>query len=155
MYFGGSRREKCGESGDTPKVCYIFVGRTKLKEMEQAFEDYWKTASCLTHQGGATALGEERRMLKKMNTPGDWILLVVPFAVMVWVPGWALQRPGTQPVLAIVLGVVAAVLGELVKPYITGKRSYADVDADIKQHFYELYQKKGLAELDRVRVSSA
>ncbi len=94
-------------------------------------------------------------MLKKMNTPGDWILLVVPFAVMVWVPGWALQRPGTQPVLAIVLGVVAAVLGELVKPYITGKRSYADVDADIKQHFYELYQKKGLAELDRVRVSSA
>lgn len=153
MYFGGSRREKCGESGDTPKVCYIFVGRTKLKEMEQAFEDYWKQYRASLIKAAPPALGEERRMLKKMNTPGDWILLVVPFAVMVWVPGLGIFNDlALNTVLAIVLGVVAAVLGELVKPYITGKRSYADVDADIKQHFYELYQKKGLAELDRVRA---
>jgi hypothetical protein len=112
-----------------------------------------ETASCLTHQGGATGIERGAELLKKMNTPGDWILLAVPFAVMVWVPGLGIfSDVALNTVLAIVLGVVALVLGELVKPYITGKRSYADVDADIKQHFYKLYQEKGLDELDRVRA---
>lgn len=98
-------------------------------------------------------MSEERRLLKKMNTPGDWILLAVPFAVMVWVPGLGIfSDVALNTVLAIVLGVVALVLGELVKPYVTGKRSYADVDADIKQYFYKLYQEKGLDELERVRA---
>ena len=48
--------------------------------------------------------------------------------------------------LSLVVGVVVLVLCQMAKPYVTGKRSVADIDADIKQHFYEEYRRTGKLE---------
>jgi hypothetical protein len=54
-------------------------------------------------------------------------------------------------VVALVAGVLSFGLMDYLKPFITGKRRYTDIETDIKQHCYLIYRAKGLEGLEKIR----
>ena len=53
-------------------------------------------------------------------------------------------------VVTLVLGIIVFVSTELLKPYITSKRSLTEIDGDIKQYFCQMYKEKGLTYLEKI-----
>jgi|SRR3712207_3353868 len=112
--------------------------------MEKEFDTYWETHKTRLLQHAPVHLKEERENSGKLNTMGDWLLLAFP--VVVVVVFWDVVPMGSELlnfVCSIACGALAYVLCELVKPYVTGKRSVGDIDNDIKQHYYKQYQATG------------
>ena len=66
-------------------------------------------------------------------------------------PGCACQQ-GRSGILVnflilLVICVVCVVVCQMVRPYVTGKRSVAEIDKEIKQYYYEQYRRDGKIEL--------
>ena len=115
--------------------------------MEQKFEEYWQRHNQQLLTRAPRHLAEERAKSVKMNTAGDWLLLLFPVVVIFWLQELHLVASELlNLLLSLVVGVVMLVLCQMAKPYVTGKRSVADIDADIKQHFYEEYRRTGKLE---------
>lgn len=112
--------------------------------MEKEFDEYWEAHKTRLLKNAPTQLKEERENSGKLNTMGDWMLMAFP--VVVVVVFWELvpiKNELLNFVCSLVAGVIAYVLCEMVKPYVTGKRSVGDIDNDIKQHYYKLFQTTG------------
>ena len=123
----------------------------KGRDMEKEFENYWKHHQSELIQRAPQALKEERKNTGRMNTAGDWILFVVPIIAMVGFMNYGFfAQEMVNFLVALVIGIVFFFLSMLLKPYITGKRNVVDIDTDIKQHFYQIYQKHGLKGLDNL-----
>ena len=86
------------------------------------FEDYWKTHEAALLRVAPKVLRDERANNGKMNTAGDWLLFIIPIMAM----------------------VACFVFSVYIKPYVTGKRNIVDIDADIKDYFFAIYQKEGV-----------
>ena len=100
------------------------------------FEAYWRANKGRLLLDAPQQLKTERTDSGKLNTPGDWLLAPLPIVAMIlfmrmgWIASELLNLVG-----AIAVGVVLYVLGEMAKPYVTGKRSVADIDRDIQEYF--------------------
>lgn len=117
--------------------------------MEKEFENYWKHHQQALIQRAPQALKKERENTGKMNTAGDWLLFVIPIIAMVCFMNYGLfAKEMVNFLVALVVGVIFFFLSMLLKPYVTGKRNVVDIDEDIKQHFYQIYQKQGLKGLE-------
>lgn len=117
--------------------------------MEKEFENYWEHHQQALIQQAPQALKEERENTGKMNTAGDWFLFVIPIIAMVGFMNYGFfAKEMINLVVALVIGIVFFFLSMLLKPYVTGKRSVVDIDEDIKQYFYQIYQKQGLKGLE-------
>lgn len=79
---------------------------------------------------------------KKMNTAGDWLALVPMALVIVYMDQIPVKSELLRYAVAALLIIVWFVIWNFVKPYVTGKRSYTDIEADMKAYFFELYQKE-------------
>ncbi|MBP7856437.1 MAG: hypothetical protein KAZ98_00970 [Prevotella sp.] len=121
--------------------------------MEQEFEDYWKKHRSSLMAVAPSQLQEELKNNTRLTTGGDWLIFIIPIVILVVLSDSGLfAQEWLNWVVAIVVGVLAFGLMDYVKPYVTGKRRYTDIEADIKQHFYQIYRAKGLEALERIRA---
>lgn len=120
--------------------------------MEQEFEDYWKKHRTSLIALAPPQLKEELKNNTRMNTMGDFVIFVIPIAVLVGLSDANLFSPSwINWVVALVAGVLSFGLMDYLKPFITGKRRYTDIETDIKQHCYLIYRAKGLEGLEEMR----
>lgn len=112
--------------------------------MEKEFEDYWKLHSKQLIAKAPPQLAAELKHSQGMNTAGDWLVLLFVIA-----PGVTFASAGVIPneilnfVCALGIIVVLNVVGELLKPYVTGKRRAGDIIQDIKNYYYYRYKQEG------------
>lgn len=115
------------------------------------FETYWKAHEAALIAVAPRVLREERNNSNKMNTAGDWLVYIIPFMVMVGFQNTKLiGNEMLNFIISIVLGVLCFGLATFIKPYVTNKRNLVDIDADIKDYFFCIYQKDGEKGLDEL-----
>ncbi len=123
--------------------------------MEKEFEDYWRDHKDTLILHAPKALLQERQRNTKMNTPGDWLLFILPIIVMLgFYDSHFIENNVVNGIVTVVLGIIAFAVSELLKPYVTKKRSLEEIDEDIKQYFYAVYQEKGLAHIEQLLAVS-
>lgn len=123
--------------------------------MEKEFEDYWRDHKDTLILHAPKALLQERQRNTKMNTPGDWLLFILPIIVMLgFFDSHFIENNVVNGIVTVVLGIIAFAVSELLKPYVTKKRSLEEIDEDIKQYFYAVYQEKGLAHIEQLLAVS-
>lgn len=117
-----------------------FKDRDKFSD----FEEYWRANKSRLMPDAPQHLKTERINSGKFNTAGDWLLAPLPLVVMILFmqTGW-IANELLNLVVAIAIGVVLYVLGEMAKPYVTGKRSVTDIDRDIKEYFRREWEAGG------------
>lgn len=119
--------------------------------MKQEFEQYWHDHRSALEKHAPRQLLEERDNFNKMNTAGDWLLFIVPILIFV---GFIEVAPFASfiinTILGLLLAAVAYVLTIMVKPYVTGKRDINSIEADIKEHFHQIYTKEGTQGLQKI-----
>lgn len=80
-----------------------------------------------------------------MNTAGDWLLFIIPIMAMIgFMNTDFIQKELIRFVVAMLFGIACFVFAVYIKPYVTGKRNIVDIDADIKDYFFAVYQKEGI-----------
>ena len=100
------------------------------------FETYWQLNAKHLIDQATEALRRERENSKKMNTAGDWILALLPIAVAIFfIQAGFIHSEMINLIVGLLLGAVSFVICEMVKPYVTGKRSIVDIDEDIKEYY--------------------
>ena len=115
------------------------------------FDNYWKTHEAALQRVAPKVLREERAGNGKMNTAGDWLLFVIPIMAMVgFMNTNFIQKELPRFLVAMLIGIVCFVFSVYIKPYVTGKRSIVDIDADIKDYFFAVYQKEGIKGIERL-----
>lgn len=121
------------------------------KQFDGEFETYWRAHEAQLLRCAPLQLREERENNGKMNTAGDWLLFVLPVVATVGFmnAGW-LHNEMVNLLAGLGVGAAAFVLTMFVKPYVTGKRSIVDINADIKRHFYRMYQEQGIEGLEQM-----
>ncbi len=113
------------------------------------FEDYWKTHEAALMRVAPKVLREERTNNGKMNTAGDWLLFIIPIMAMVgFMNTDFIGKELIRFLVAMLIGIVCFVFAACIKPYVTGKRSIMDIDTDIKEYFFAVYQKEGIKGLE-------
>lgn len=123
--------------------------------MEKEFEDYWRDHKDTLILHAPKALLQERQRNTKMNTPSDWLLFILPIIVMLgFYDSHFIENNVVNGIVTVVLGIIAFAVSELLKPYVTKKRSLEEIDEDIKQYFYAVYQEKGLAHIKQLLAVS-
>lgn len=109
------------------------------------FEEYWKQHEQQLINVSPKVLQEERKNSGKMNTAGDWLLFVIPLIAGI---GFMNTKLIANEMLNLICGMVIVVicfaLEMLIRPYVTGKRSVAEIDQDIKDYFFAVYEKDGI-----------
>ena len=112
--------------------------------MEKEFEDYWEANQKRLIDQAPSHLAEERRNSSKMNTAGDWLLLAFPVvAMIIFMNQHFIHDELPNFICGVIVCIVFIVIGEMIKPYVTGKRRVGDIDQDIKQYYYDQYKHKG------------
>lgn len=110
------------------------------------FEDYWKTHEAALLRVAPKVLRDERANNGKMNTAGDWLLFIIPIMAMVgFMNTDFIRKELIRFLVAMLIGIACFVFSVYIKPYVTGKRNIVDIDADIKDYFFAVYQREGLA----------
>lgn len=112
--------------------------------MDQKFENYWNMHRRQLIDAAPSKLAEERKRSLGLNTAADWLLIAFPVIVMVILMDYNfVNSPIINFVIVLTIGIIALVLGQIISPYVTGKRRVTDIDDDIKQYYYNQYQRTG------------
>lgn len=107
------------------------------------FEIYWDKHKADLIRQAPRALKEERENSDKMNTSGDWLLFALPVIVIIGFTNTDfIKNELLRFIVALVIGMACFVVTVYIKPYVTGKRSIVDIDADIKNYFYSVYKER-------------
>ncbi len=123
------------------------------KKYSKEFEDYWKAHEQSLIEAAPPVLREERKNNGKMNTAGDWLLFIIPLVAGVgFMNAKLIESEMVNLIIGLAIVVACFGIAMAIRPYITGKRSIADIDADIKDYFYTVYNDKGIAGLDSLRA---
>ncbi len=116
--------------------------------MEKEFEDFWAAHSKQLIDRAPEHFREERKRNLSMNTLGDWLLWIVPIVIAISLMDYQfVSSKLVNFLILLVLCVVCVVVCQIIRPYVTGKRSLADIDNDIKQYYYQLYLRNGKIDL--------
>ena len=123
------------------------------KTYTEEFEKYWKDHEQSLIEAAPPVLKEERKNNGKMNTTGDWLLFIVPFFVGIgFMNAHIIKGEMVNFIIGLIVVVVCYGIAMMIRPYITGKRSIVDIDADIKDYFFAVYQKEGTVGLEEIRA---
>lgn len=116
--------------------------------MEKEFEEFWTAHSKQLIDKAPQHFKDERNSNLGMNTLGDWLLWIVPVGVGIWLKDYKFVSSGViNFLILLVICVICVVLCQMIRPYVTGKRSVADIDEEIKQYYYRLYRRNGKIDL--------
>lgn len=111
--------------------------------MDKEFEDYWNLHQRHLILSAPEKLRSEYMEAGRLDSPADWVCFILPVGVGI------LLQPllrFTSEILswAIVLVVVVLfVLMQMIKPYISKKKTEAEALEEIKNYYYERYKKTG------------
>ena len=79
------------------------------------------------------------------------MLYIIPFIVMVgFLNTKLISNEMFNFIVSIVLGVLCFGIVTYIKPYITNKRNIVDIDNDIEDYFFSIYQKEGVDGLKKL-----
>lgn len=121
------------------------------KKYPEDFEEYWKQHEQQLISLAPKVLKEERKNNGKMNTMGDWLLFIIPlFAGIGFMNTKLIGSEMVNLIVGLVIVVVCFGIAMMIRPYVTGKRSIADIDRDIKDYFLTVYQKDGMTGLNAI-----
>ncbi len=123
------------------------------KIYDKQFEAYWKANEQSLIAAAPSVLGEERKNNGKMNTAGDWLLFIIPLVAGIgFMNSNLIESEMVNLIVGLAIVVVCFGIAMMIRPYVTGKRSIADIDAEIKDYFYAIYKDKGTAGLDSLKT---
>ena len=72
-------------------------------------------------------------------------MFIIPIMAMVgFMNTDFIQKELLRFLVAMLIGIACFVFSVYIKPYVTGKRNIVDIDADIKDYFFAIYQKEGV-----------
>lgn len=105
---------------------------------EAEFEKIWSSKPSKEWMAAAPSrFQEELKRSKGMNTAGDWLSLVPIALIVVYQGSISVGNELLRYLIVAVLIIVWFVIWEMIKPYITNKRSEADILNDVKAYFYQ------------------
>ena len=103
-------------------------------QYEKEFEELWSSKPFKDWMAAAPSRFQEQlRRSKGMNTAGDWLALVPIALVIVYMD----RIPVDNELLRFGIAALAILVWELIKPYVTNKRSESEIRDEVRQHFHQ------------------
>lgn len=112
--------------------------------MEKEFEDYWNIHQRHLILNAPEKMRKEYMEASRLDSPVDWASFVLPIGVGIVIQpmlGFASEVLSWGIVLLVV--VFLFVVMQMVKPYISKKKTETQVLDEIKRYYYERYKKTG------------
>lgn len=112
--------------------------------MDKEFEDYWNLHQRHLRLSAPEKLRSEYMEAGRLDSPADWVCFILPVGVGILLQPF-LNFSSEILSWAIVLVVVVSlfVLMQMIKPYISKKKTEAEALEEIKKYYYERYKKTG------------
>ena len=112
--------------------------------MTQEFEDYWEKHQRQLILGAPEPLRTEYLESNKLDSPLDWLCFVIPIGVGIAVQS-CLRVESEIVSWSIVLVVVVLLFAvmQMIKPYVTKKKTTQQVINEIKEYYYQKYLETG------------
>ena len=110
--------------------------------MEKEFVDYWNTHQNHLILNAPEGLRKEYFDSSRLDTPIDWICFLIPIAVGILLQTFmGIASTIVSMGITIVVVVLLYALMQMVKPYLSQKKSEAEAVERIKMYYYERYKK--------------
>lgn len=107
---------------------------------EPDFETLWNSKSLQQWTAGAPErFQSEMKQSQRPTTAGDWLGIVPIVLVAVYMDKIPVNNELLRYLIAAVLIIVWFVIWQMIKPYVTGKRSIAQIEEDIKAYYHQLW----------------
>lgn len=112
--------------------------------MEKEFEDYWALHQKHLILNAPEKLRAEYLESKKLDSPMDWLCFIIPIGVGILIqPMIKLESEILSWGIMLVVVVILFAFMQMIKPYISKKKTEAQVLDGIKQYYYQRYKKYG------------
>ena len=112
--------------------------------MEKEFLDYWDKHQRHLILNAPKAMRDEYLEATRLDSPMDWLCFVVPVGVGIIVqPLIHLKSEIFSWAIVLVLVVGLFVLLQMVKPYVSKKKTEIQVVDNIKKYYYGRFKKYG------------
>ena len=117
--------------------------------MDKEFEEYWSTHQKHLILNAPERMRKELLEAGRLDSPGDWLCFIIPIGVGIVIqPLIKLQSEILSWFIILVLVIFLFALMQMIKPYISKKKTEAQVMDAIKQYYYDRYKKIG--DLDKL-----
>lgn len=112
--------------------------------MSKNFEEYWEKHQKNLILNAPEPLRSQYVDSNKLDTPMDWLCFVIPIGVGIFIQSVLnLRSELLSWAIVLVIVVVLFAVMQLLKPYITKKKTTEQVISDIKNYYYKKYQESG------------
>ena len=112
--------------------------------MEKEFEDYWNQHQKHLILNAPEKLRPEYMEATRLDSPIDWLCFIIPIGVGIVIqPFINLRSEILSWAIMLVVVVVLFVLMQMVKPFLSKKKSEAQVLGKIKKYYYDRYKQIG------------
>lgn len=112
--------------------------------MEKEFEDYWNQHQKHLILNAPEKMRTEYLESTRLDSPIDWLCFVIPIGVGIVVqPFIKLKSEILSWAIMLVVVVVLFVLMQMVKPFLSKKKSETQVINKIKKYYYDRYKQIG------------
>ena len=112
--------------------------------MDKEFEDYWNLHQRHLILSAPGKLRSEYMEAGRLDSPADWICFILPVGVgMLLQPFLNFSSEILSWEIVLVAVVLLFVLMQMIKPYISKKKTEAEALEEIKKYYYERYKKTG------------
>ncbi len=127
-------------------VCRVLLSNDRMKRenIEKTFNEYWERYQKQLILNAPSSLREEYLKSTQLDTPVDWFCFVLPIVVGVGL--FPLLNFGSEMLswlVVVVAVVVLFALMQMLKPYLSKKKTTAQVVDRIKAYYFEIYKKSG------------
>ncbi|MCI7652752.1 MAG: hypothetical protein PUJ13_10650 [Bacteroidales bacterium] len=107
-------------------------------QYEKEFEELWSSKPFKDWMAAAPSRFQEQlRRSKGMNTAGDWLALVPIALVIVYMDRIPVDNELLRFGIAALAILAWFVVWELIKPYVTNKRSESEIRDEVRQYFHQ------------------
>lgn len=112
--------------------------------MNGSFDEYWEKHQRNLILNAPEPLRSQYMESNKLDTPVDWLCFVIPIAVGIIVQSSLKLRSEfvSWAIILVVVVVLFAVM-QILKPYLTKKKTTDQVVNDIKSYYFKKFQETG------------
>ncbi len=113
------------------------------------FEEYWNSHQKQLILNAPKKMQKDMLEATKLTTFVDWLFFVLPICVGVLVqPYFNMPSEIVSWVLSMLVVVVLFAVLQMVKPYISKKKTSIEALREIKRYYWHRYEKYGLEKLE-------
>lgn len=118
-------------------------------EKNLEFEEYWLSHEKELILRAPKKLQDDMLEATKLTTATDWVFFILPICAGVIIqPFIKLKSEILSWLISVVVIVVIFVALQILKPYVSKKKSSGEAMEAIKQFYWERYQKYGIDKLE-------